>query len=305
MENVVNIVNTRSNPLEFDITIQGVSDKDMAVKFVIETGQVEFGFACTAEEDNKWSVDIPPLPHLPHTSYNFHIEVIVDGYFFEPYRGSLNVTAEPEVKTTEVSKTRPTAPVVTPVVGKVTVKEDNPEKQAKKDEMDDLAEKFLKKKALEKKLTPPKSEEEIEKALLVKEAIASTSSKKKKKDAKKLDDEVAAKVDPIIEGGGQKAFEMGLDDGKKERPKKDAEASFGPYADEYYKGYSEGRDIADHEAWQEKVAAKRQGADYHESVEDKPTKTRKSNLAGAIKKLEEEPKLSEQAQKVHDIVKGK
>ena len=119
MENVVSIVNTRENPLEFDISIQGVNDSDTSVKFVIETNPVHFTFPCRKGEGDKWVVDIPPLPHIERVSYPFHIEIVVDGYYFEPYRGTLNVTAEPEVKASDVHKTRP---VVAPVVKSVSVR---------------------------------------------------------------------------------------------------------------------------------------------------------------------------------------
>lgn len=98
MENVVSIINTKENPLEFDISIQGVDSGDTTVKFVIETNPVHFGFLCNKNEQGKWVVNIPPLPHLERVSYPFHIEIVVDGYYFEPLRGTLNVTAAPVVK---------------------------------------------------------------------------------------------------------------------------------------------------------------------------------------------------------------
>lgn len=67
-------------------------------------------------------------------------------------------------------------------------------------------------------------------------------------------------------GGAKKAYDMGFSDAKSSRPKKAAHTSFGPYATDYYKGYEIGRSHLDHEAWQEKTAAKRQGRHYHESV---------------------------------------
>ena len=67
-------------------------------------------------------------------------------------------------------------------------------------------------------------------------------------------------------GGAKKAYDMGFNDAKSSRPKKAAHTSFGPYATDYYKGYEIGRSHLDHEAWQEKTAAKRQGRHYHESV---------------------------------------
>jgi len=67
-------------------------------------------------------------------------------------------------------------------------------------------------------------------------------------------------------GGAKKAYDMGFDDARNSRPKKAAHTSFGPYATDYYKGYEIGRSHLDHEAWQEKTAAKRQGRHYHEGA---------------------------------------
>ena len=66
-------------------------------------------------------------------------------------------------------------------------------------------------------------------------------------------------------GGAKKGFDMGLGDALDGRPKKNAEQSFGPYAKDYYAGYKEGQASNDHNDWQEKTAAKRQGNHYHES----------------------------------------
>jgi len=282
MENVVSIVNTRENPLEFDISIQGVDDNDTTVKFVIETNPVHFSFICH-KEDGKWVVVIPPLPHIERVSYNFHLEIVVDGYYFEPYRGTLNVTAEPEVTAAGVHKT---APMVAPVVNSVEVREED--EDITDDEFKDLAEKIInkhkeKKEVVKEKVETVKKKVDTAKEKAVKEAIAKF------------------KNTPLTEdGGAKKAYDMGLDDGKNSRPKKKAEKSFGSYAKDYYKGYDDGKAAEEHEAWKEKTAAKRTGRDYHESVAE--VKPRKSNLAGALEKLEESPELSEQAKKVRDIV---
>jgi len=291
MENVVSIVNTRENPLEFDISIQGVVDKDTSVKFVIETNPVHFSFLCHKGEGDKWVVNIPPLPHIERVSYPFHIEIVVDGYYFEPYSGTLIVTAEPEVKATDVHKTRPAAPIVAPVVKNVEVQED--EESITDDEFKNLAEKIINKhkEKKEKKAEKPERKTDPAKEKAIKEAIEQFKNTPLK---------VEKPNEVIEESGAKKAYSMGLDDGKNSRPKKKAEKSFGDYANEYYKGYEDGKAAEEHEAWKEKTAAKRTGRDYHESTDE--VKPRKSNLAGAIEKLEEGPELSEQAKRVRDIV---
>lgn len=287
MENVISIVNTRENPLEFDISIQGVDDKETSVKFVIETNPVHFCFLCEKGDGDKWIVNIPPLPHIERVSYPFHIEIVVDGYYFEPYSGTLIVTAEPEVTASDVHKTRP---VIAPVVKSVNVQED--EEVITDDEFQSLADKIINKHN-QKKENP-----------IVEKVEAKKPTKKKADPVKEKAIKEAIeqfKKTPLNEAGGaKKAYEMGLDDGKNSRPKKKGETSFGQYAKDYYKGYDDGKSVEDHEAWQEKTAVKRTGSDYHES--EKPTVPRKSNLTAAIKQLEEGPELSDQAKRVRDIV---
>jgi len=292
MDNVITIVNTRENPLDFDISIQGVDSSDAQVKFIIETNPVQFGFPCTKGEGEKWIVTIPPLPHIPQVAYNFHIEIVVDGYFFEALRGTVNVTAEPEVKTGTIEKQRPQVKITGGTGVKVEEPKEEPVEEKKEIDVDALAEKIIAKNKNKPKPAPTPvveqpSPEQVKKDKLVHDAIEEFKNAPLKK------------KEVVEEGGAQKAYKMGLDDGFNSRPKKKAEDSFGPFADDYYKGYEDGKAAEDHDAWKEKTAAKRQGRDYHESAEP-----RKSNLAGAIEKLDN-PELSEQAQKVRDIVKGK
>ena len=220
MENVVSIVNTRTNPLEFDITIQGVDTADTIAKFVIETSGVHFVFPCRHLEGDKWTCDVPPLPQIEQVSYPFHIEVVVDGYYFEPYRGTLNVTAEPLVKTSDVEKARPT---VTAKVSGVEVKEDEEKViPLETEQLKMIARKLLDKKPRTKEVVIEKSPEEIKKDQL---------------------------------------FRQAMDDFKKSTPKK-------PVVEKT----------------------------------EKPKKPHKSNLPGALKKLEDGDHLSEQAKKVRDII---
>lgn len=225
MENVVSIVNTRTNPLEFDITIQGVDTADTIAKFVIETSGVHFVFPCRHLQGDKWACDVPPLPQIEQVSYPFHIEVVVDGYYFEPYRGTLNVTAEPLVKTSDVATSRPT---VTAKVSGVEVKEDEKQTAPLEDEqLKMIARKLLDKKPRPKEVVtekPEKSPEEIKKDQL---------------------------------------FRQAMDDFKKPSPKK-----------------------------VKPVVEKT----------EKPKKPHKSNLPGALKKIESGDLLSEQAKKVRDII---
>jgi len=78
----------------------------------------------------------------------------------------------------------------------------------------------------------------------------------------------------------KKAFVRGREDATSYKPKV-VPAEFAEYAQTYSKGYEEGQAINDHEAWQEKTAAKRQGRHYHESEEDQELMASRGQLPKA------------------------
>jgi len=112
MNESISIVKTRSNELEFDINIRGAQKQNPVVRLVIEDPKVHYSFNCDNTEGDKWVVGIPPLPQLTRKSYPFRLEVIIDGYFFEPYRKTLSVIPEPVVKSSKVAEKHPEKPVV-------------------------------------------------------------------------------------------------------------------------------------------------------------------------------------------------
>lgn len=102
MENTVTIQNTRENVFDFEINAEGVDGIESArVCLVIETKEALIGFRAERGDGNKWSVKIPVMPQLEKTVYPFHIEVIIDGYYFETLRGLMNVVPSPEIYTTQ------------------------------------------------------------------------------------------------------------------------------------------------------------------------------------------------------------
>ena len=112
MTESISIVKTRDNELEFDINITGAQKKKPVVRLVIEAPKVHYSFECSNIDGDKWIVGIPPLPHLTRKSYPFRLEVIIDGYFFEPYRKTMSVIPEPIVKSGKVAEKHPEKPVV-------------------------------------------------------------------------------------------------------------------------------------------------------------------------------------------------
>lgn len=106
MDNNVTISNVRDNVLEFDLTIEGLSAKDVEVQFVIKGKGVNFTFAAEHDKGNKWKVTIPKMATLEKTTYNCSIVVIADGYYFEPMKSNCTVVGTHQVYTSApVNKT--------------------------------------------------------------------------------------------------------------------------------------------------------------------------------------------------------
>lgn len=113
MTDTVSINNTKENTLEFDLSLQGISPADMEVRFVVEAVGMELAFKCIKQENGKWKVDLPILPILEKTMYQFHFSVIADGYYFEPLRGNINVVGSAELYVSQPKNVKllPTEPV--------------------------------------------------------------------------------------------------------------------------------------------------------------------------------------------------
>jgi len=130
MDKLVTISNVKENVLEFDVEVEGVDTTDMAVRFIIEASGMELGFDSKKGKKTKWSVDIPALAILEKTTYPFHIDIIVDGYYFEPLRGSVNVVGSHEIYTStpENITLSPAKPKLEDII-KSTKSEENPPKE--------------------------------------------------------------------------------------------------------------------------------------------------------------------------------
>lgn len=101
MDNVVSINHTKENTLEFDITSEGVETKDISVRLVVKAKGMDLSFEAKKKEKDTWMVKLPKLPMLDKTTYNMKIEVVADGYYFEPLKGKLNVVGSAELYSTE------------------------------------------------------------------------------------------------------------------------------------------------------------------------------------------------------------
>lgn len=102
MKNLITISNVKENVLEFDVEIKGIDTDETTVRFIIEVNKMKLSFDCEkGKEEKLWSVKIPALSILETTSYPFHIDVIVDGYYFDAMKGSINVVGTHEIYTTK------------------------------------------------------------------------------------------------------------------------------------------------------------------------------------------------------------
>lgn len=114
MAEVNSIVKSRTNKLEFEVSIKGGGDdKTPTIRFVLEDKDMNYTFDCVNEEDNIWVVTIPPMPQLTKKRYPFRVEVIIDGYYFEPFRKTLSIITDPEVDIADPDVKRPKTKVST------------------------------------------------------------------------------------------------------------------------------------------------------------------------------------------------
>lgn len=103
MEKNINIINTKENILEMDIEIKGIKSNKAKCFFVIETKEVNFSFKCDNTKNNTWTVTIPIMKQIDNTLYNFYIYMVIDGYYFEPYNGTIDVVKSNEIFVKDVS----------------------------------------------------------------------------------------------------------------------------------------------------------------------------------------------------------
>lgn len=113
-EATISLNPAKTSELDFEVTVQGLDDDEPpVVRFVIIGDETNYdhSFRCTRIEDEKhgWNVKLPVLDHITGDSAPFRVEVIVDGYYFEPARGDIAFIKKPDIKIGEKKKaTRPT-----------------------------------------------------------------------------------------------------------------------------------------------------------------------------------------------------
>lgn len=95
---VIKLHNAKETEFEFNVAINGPSDESTpVVRFVLENVKgYNVAVDCNKVGPDSWGVRIPALQHLSE-NHNFHVEVIVDGYFFIPSQGLVEVVQAPQV----------------------------------------------------------------------------------------------------------------------------------------------------------------------------------------------------------------
>ena len=177
-DNIVRVNNKKDSELSFEVTIQGVSaetpDDLLRCRFVVEGPSFDISLPCqrVADTENRWSVVVPPMSFLSGDTHGFRLEMVVDGYYFEPAAGNIIFVAEPEVNMKPDSK-----PKVTVTFAPTAEDEKAEDKDEKKEE--------------EKKKEPVKKEEPKKE---VKKEEKKDEKKDEKKETKESADDLAKRI---------------------------------------------------------------------------------------------------------------
>lgn len=117
--------------LEFEVSVQGTDASEPPVVRFVMNGCDEYMcvFECNNLEGNKWQAKLPTLEHFTRTTVPFFVEVIVDGYYFQPAEGTVHLMTDPQVMFSKTASAKPT------VATSFTVKQEN--KKPKKAEEDE------------------------------------------------------------------------------------------------------------------------------------------------------------------------
>jgi hypothetical protein len=170
MDNTITINNQKENTIEFDLSIKGLPSKEIEACLVIEAKKMCISFEAKHDKGDKWIVDIPELPMIERTAYNYYIAVIADGYYFKPISGTVNVVGSHEVYASAPKNT--------------SLKTTNQEAEKKEKEKEEKKkeERAEEKKKIKENITPPpqkgreRSIEDIARDLLSQASPSPTNS---------------------------------------------------------------------------------------------------------------------------------
>jgi len=91
---------------EFELAVKGIQLGSADVRFGLEKNGTHFQFKCAKKSGGAWAVSVPALSsfNLSEGLYKYTIEVIADGYYFAPVKGTAEVAPAAEVKGKLVKK---------------------------------------------------------------------------------------------------------------------------------------------------------------------------------------------------------
>ena len=97
---------SKTNNIEFQLTVQGEGDHTPQVRFVILQlfGESDLSIPCSKLSGDKWRALLPKNVALVEADYKFVVEVVINEYFFEPASGKLAILSDPVVKIEDAVK---------------------------------------------------------------------------------------------------------------------------------------------------------------------------------------------------------
>lgn len=125
--------------LEFEVSVQGSDQSDPPIVRLVLEGHPDYAcvFLCDKQDGSKWQARLPELSHFTRTSVPFHVEVIVDGYYFEPAEGTIQLITDPKVMFPSASTAgKPT------VTTSFTVKQESDSTPAKAEEDEEVTARY-------------------------------------------------------------------------------------------------------------------------------------------------------------------
>jgi hypothetical protein len=133
---MINIERNKTETIEFDIELHGMNgDSSPEVRFCVIHSDVTCVYHCKkATGKNTYSVEIPAMIEAKEgEEFDYSIEIIANGYFFEAHTGQLKIVAAPTVTASEPKKTVPEkdSNTVENTKTKPVAKEEKPKKEVK------------------------------------------------------------------------------------------------------------------------------------------------------------------------------
>lgn len=99
----INIIKSKDNILNIDIEVDGINSSDEQCFFNIDMNNYVMSIRGKKLDGNTWEVTIPNHSDITKSKYDFKIILIVDGYYFEPHSGNLNIVKNATAKVDSIT----------------------------------------------------------------------------------------------------------------------------------------------------------------------------------------------------------